>query len=148
MEDFLKTVNKTKFSNSPYAKKVPKPWGYELIFTTEDSPYTFKLMHIKAGKRQSLQVHDQKVETYYLASGKGGMLSENNKGELVMVEFEPDKGYTTQVGQKHRLLGITDCDILEGSTPESGNTYRLEDDYSRPTETEKMRKDPNRGWNG
>ena len=43
------------------------------------------------------------------------------------------------VGQRHRLIGITDCDIFEVSTPEIGTTFRLEDDYKRPDETEEMR---------
>lgn len=146
LEEFLKTVDKSKFTNTPFVKRVEKPWGYELIFTPEHLPYTGKLMHVKAGTRQSLQIHDKKVETYYLGSGRGGVIIENSKGELEKIEFEQGKGYTTIIGQKHRIFAITDCDVIEFSTPETGNTYRLEDDYSRPTETEEMRKDPNRGW--
>jgi mannose-6-phosphate isomerase-like protein (cupin superfamily) len=147
-ENFLKTVDKTKFNHEPYVKRVEKPWGYELIYTREELPYTGKVMHINAGKRQSLQVHDEKQETYLLLSGEGGVIVENNNGEMETVEFEVQKGYTTLVGQKHRLFAKTDCDILEFSTPETGTTYRLEDDFNRGNETEEMRKDPNRGWNG
>ncbi len=139
--------DKSKFSNSPYVKKVEKPWGYELIFTPEDLPYTGKIMHLNAGTRQSLQIHDKKQETYFLASGKAGVIIENTKGEMETIEFEQGKGYTTMVGQKHRIFGITDADVWEVSTPEIGTTYRLEDDYKRPDETEELRKDPNRGWN-
>lgn len=146
LKAFLKTIDKSKFDHSPYVKRVEKPYGYELIFTPDALPYTGKLMHIKAGKRQSLQIHDQKVETFYLASGKGGAFIGNSKGEMERVEFEKDKGYTIQVGQRHRIFGITDCDVIEFSTPETGNTYRLEDDYSRGDETEEVRKKPNRGW--
>jgi len=146
LEEFLKTVDKSKFASASFVKRIEKPWGYELIFTSEDLPYTGKLMHLNVGTRQSLQIHDKKVETYYLGSGRGGVIIENSKGEMEEVEFEKGKGYTTMIGQKHRIFAITDCDILEFSTPESGNTYRLEDDYARPTETEEMRKDPNRGW--
>ncbi len=74
------------------------------------------------------------------------MILEDENGELQEVNMEEGQGYTTAISQKHRLVGITDSDILEVSTPELGNTYRLEDDYSRPTETEELRKDPNRGW--
>jgi mannose-6-phosphate isomerase len=49
-------------------------------------------------------------------------------------------GYSTQVGQKHRLKAITDCDIIEVSTPEAGTTWRLEDDYARPDETPEQRR--------
>lgn len=146
LKKFLKTVDKSRFKNTPYVKRVEKPWGYELIFTSEDLPYTGKLMHLNANTRQSLQIHDQKVETYYLGSGRGGVIIENEKGEMERIEFEQGKGYTTKIGQKHRIFAITECDILEFSMPETGTTYRLEDDYNRPNETEQMRKDPNRGW--
>lgn len=146
LKKFLQAIDKSKFDPSPFVKRVEKPWGYELIFTSGDLPYTGKLMHVKRGTRQSLQVHDKKVETYYLVLGRGGVIIENNKGEMEKVEFETGKGYTTQVGQKHRIFAITNCDVIEFSTPELGNTYRLEDDYARPTETEEIREDPNRGW--
>ncbi|MBI2334276.1 cupin [Candidatus Daviesbacteria bacterium] len=130
----------------PYVKRVEKPWGYEIHFTPDNLPYMGKILHISAGKRLSLQVHDQKLESWFLLSGKVTMILENSKGELVENNMEKGYGYTTQVGQKHRLVGVEDADILEVSTPEIGNTFRLEDDYSRPTETEEMRKQPNRGW--
>lgn len=139
--------DKSTFTKKPFIKRVEKPWGYELIFTPEDLPYTGKIMHLNTGTRQSLQIHDKKVETYYLGSGRGGVIIENSKGEMEEIEFETGKGYTTKVGQKHRIFAITDCDIWEVSTPETGTTYRLEDDYKRPDETEELRKDPNRGWN-
>lgn len=139
--------DKSTFTNIPFVKKVPKPWGYELIFTSEDLPYTGKIMHLNAGTRQSLQVHDKKQETYVIVSGKAGVIIENEKGEMVEVEFEKGKGYTTKVGQKHRIFAIEDTDVWEFSTPEIGTTYRLEDDYKRGDETDEVRKDPNRGWN-
>jgi len=143
----LNQFDKTTFTNIPYIKKVPKPWGYELIFTPDTLPYTGKIMHIEAGTRQSLQVHDKKKETYVIVSGKAGVIIENEKGEMETIEFEKGKGYTTKVGQKHRIFAIEDTDVWEFSTPETGTTYRLEDDYKRGDETEEVRKDPNRGWN-
>ena len=142
-----KQWDKSNFSTQGYSQKVDKPWGYELIFTPEGQPYTGKIMHIEAGKRQSLQIHDQKEETYYLGSGKGGVIIEDYSGQMQAVGFECGKGCTTKIGQKHRLFGITDCDIWEVSTPETGTTFRLEDDYSRTDETEEVRSQPNRGWN-
>lgn len=142
-----KNWDKSKFDIKGQSQIIDKPWGYELIFTPDGQPYTGKIMHIEAGKRQSLQVHDQKEETYFLGSGRGGMIIEDSEGNMEEVEFENGKGYTTRVGQKHRLYAITDCDIWEVSTPETGTTYRLEDDYDRGDETEEVRSKPNRGWN-
>lgn len=147
-DDFLNNIDRTGFTIYGRAQRVEKPWGYELIFTTEESPYTCKIMHIKAGLRQSMQIHDSKTETYVVMRGEAAIMIENSAGEMVHVDLADGKGYTTKIGQRHRLLGVTDCDILEASTPEMGVTLRLEDDYNRPDETEEMRSEPNRGWNG
>ncbi|MEK7093944.1 MAG: hypothetical protein AAB903_01220, partial [Patescibacteria group bacterium] len=80
-----------------------------------------------------------------LVHGEGEIIWENNKGELIETSMIPGQGYTCALGQKHRLAAITDCDIIEVSTPELGATERLEDDYGRPNETEEMRKLPPRG---
>jgi mannose-6-phosphate isomerase-like protein (cupin superfamily) len=100
-----------------------------------------KILHINEGKRLSLQVHDQKQESWLLLNGRAKVIRDNVQGELIETEFEPGKGYSCSIGQRHRLVGITDCDILEVSTPEIGTTFRLEDDYKRPDETEELRKE-------
>lgn len=139
--------DKAKFTTEPYLQKIPKPWGYELKFTPDDLPYTGKILHIEAGKRLSLQVHDKKQESYFLFNGRCNLIIENSNGELVTIEMENGRGYTMMPGQKHRHQAITDCDIFEASIPENGTTYRLEDDYKRPDETDEVRSQPNRGWN-
>jgi mannose-6-phosphate isomerase-like protein (cupin superfamily) len=99
-----------------------------------------KILHIAAGSRLSLQLHDEKQESWLLINGRAKVLWDNNQGELVETELQQGQGYSTAVGQRHRLVGITDCDVIEVSTPERGTTWRLEDDYSRPDETPEQRK--------
>ncbi len=135
----LNQFDKTKFTNSPFAKRVEKPWGYEIHWVPEEKPYMGKVLHINAGKRLSLQVHDQKQESWLLLSGRAKVVWDNVQGELIETELEMGKGYSCSLGQRHRLVGITDCDVLEVSTPEIGTTYRLEDDFKRPDETEELR---------
>ena len=135
------------FSNEPYVKKVEKPWGHEIHWTLENLPFMGKILHITAGKRLSLQRHDKKQETWYMMNGRAKIIWDNPRGKLVETELEYGKGYTCLIGQRHRLMGITDCDIIEVSTPEIGITERFEDDYGRPDETEDVRKQENRGWN-
>lgn len=132
-------TDKTDFKTESYILRVDKPWGYELHFVPEGLAYMGKKIHIDAGKRLSLQTHDKKQESWFLLNGRAKVVWENQSGELIETELEKDKGYTCAVGQKHRLVGITDCDVLEVSTPELGTTYRIEDDYSRPDETEEVR---------
>ena len=136
----LPQFDKSKFDNSSYIKRVKKPWGYELHFVPENKPYMGKIIHINAGTRLSLQLHDKKQESWIIIKGQAKVIWDNNKGELIETELENGKGFTTEIGQRHRLIGITDCDIIEVSTPEMGTTWRLEDDYKRPDETPKQRK--------
>jgi mannose-6-phosphate isomerase-like protein (cupin superfamily) len=135
----LPEFDKSKFINNPFVLKVEKPWGYELILTPSDLPYTGKILHINAGQRLSLQIHDAKQETGLLWSGKANLIIENINGEMETIEMQAGQGYTIKIGQRHRYQAITDCDIFEASTPEIGTTYRLEDDYQRPDETPELR---------
>jgi len=131
----------TNFSLDPNARRIEKPWGYEVLLTPPDAPYAFKLIHVHAGKRLSLQVHDVKVETQTLVAGKGILVLEGADGQLHDVEMLPGVGYHVAVGQRHRLCAAADEDatIIEASSPEAGTTLRLQDDYARPDETEELR---------
>lgn len=144
--NFLDSIDKSGFSIEPFSRIVLKPWGRELLLTADTEPYAMKIIYINAGARLSLQAHDEKTETFTLLSGRGGVIFEDANGELQTIELKAGDGYTTSLGQRHRYFGITDCAFLEASTPESGVTLRLEDDYARPDETEAMRKEPNRGY--
>jgi mannose-6-phosphate isomerase-like protein (cupin superfamily) len=132
--------DKSSFTNQGYVKKVEKPWGYELHWVPQGLPYMGKVLHINAGCRLSLQAHDKKQESYWLVAGECNLVIENTQGELETIKLEKGKGYTTMIGQRHRHQAVTDCDVLEVSTPEEGMTWRLEDDYARPDEDEAQRK--------
>jgi len=143
----------TRVSTRPFARRVDKPRGWELHFVPEDWPYMVKILHIKAGARLSLQRHlpgqtsPAKVETWVLHSGRAKVILEDGDGRLVETELQPALGYSARAGQRHRLVGITDCEVFEASLPEGdGTTERLEDDYRRPDETADVRQQPNRGW--
>lgn len=136
----LSQFDKSTFTTDGYIKKVDKPWGYELHWVPEGLPYMGKVLHIDAGKRLSLQVHDIKQESYWLVSGECDLVIENSKGDMETVHMQKGLGYTTHVGQKHRHQAVTDCDVVEVSMPEQGTTLRLEDDYKRPDETPEQRK--------
>ncbi len=127
----------------PYTTKINKPWGYEIIFTPSNSSVTGKILHLNQGARFSYQYHEKKTETLCLLNGRAKIILNDEEAEM-----EPQKGYFIKPGDKHRLQGITNCDILEASTKEEGTTVRLEDDYQRPDETEELRKQSNRGWTG
>src|SRR5262249_27407714 len=56
-------------SAAPYSgRRVPKPWGYELIWAETDR-YVGKLLHIERAHQLSYQYHERKDETIHLLSG-------------------------------------------------------------------------------
>ncbi len=111
--------------------RVDKPWGYELHWAKTDR-YVGKLIHVDAGHALSLQYHNRKDETIYLASGR--MLFDIKEGEtLVQREMSPGQAVHVTPGTVHRMTAVTDCDIYEVSTPELDDVVRLEDRYGRTT---------------
>jgi len=140
-------IKKRRFSITPFQKKIDKPWGYEIIYTNEDSPVVGKILHLNGGARLSLQYHDAKEETLCLIKGEALITLSDKNEKRVEIPMELNKGYFVVINQVHRVTATTDADLIESSTPEKGNTVRLEDDAGRDTETEKMRNMKNRGWN-
>lgn len=125
---------------------ITKPWGQEIIYTTPDLKYTFKQIQINDGARLSLQSHTEKVETFVLIEGQADLVIGSDLDHLETIHMELKKGYNISVGLVHRMIGVKNAIILEASTPETGTTYRYQDDYKRPDETESLRQQTNRGW--
>jgi quercetin dioxygenase-like cupin family protein len=113
----------------PGVFRVDKPWGYELLWAKTDR-YVGKIIHVNAGHALSLQYHNQKTETVYLARGR--LLYEIQEGErLVGRELSPGDRIHVPAGTVHRMTAIEDADIFEVSTPELDDVVRLEDRYGR-----------------
>jgi quercetin dioxygenase-like cupin family protein len=112
--------------------RVDKPWGYELWWARTDR-YVGKLLHLKQGESLSLQYHRVKDETILLQAGR--LLFETRpageSGELERLELQPGDVVHITPGTLHRMTGLSDCDILEVSTPELDDVVRLEDRYGR-----------------
>jgi mannose-6-phosphate isomerase-like protein (cupin superfamily) len=140
--DRVRDFDASTFSLEPVGRRVDKPWGYEVLLSPPDAPYTSKLIHVDPGKRLSLQLHDIKVETQTLVAGRAILVLEGPDGELHDIDMLPGVGYHVAVGQRHRLCAVPDesATVFETSTPELGTTLRLADDYARPDETEALRR--------
>jgi quercetin dioxygenase-like cupin family protein len=111
---------------------VDKPWGWELWWARTDR-YVGKLLHVRQGESLSLQYHNVKDETILIQSGT--LLLETRPagagGELERIELRPGDVFHLPPGTLHRMSGVTDCDIIEVSTPELDDVVRLEDRYGR-----------------
>src|SRR5262245_9850779 len=110
-------------------RRVDKPWGYELIWA-ETARYVGKILHIKAGERLSRQYHRVKEETLLVQEGE--MLLEIGPKDQAM-ERRLTKGDSFHVapGTIHRMIAVSDVDLVEVSTPELDDVVRLEDVYGR-----------------
>jgi mannose-6-phosphate isomerase len=110
-------------------RTVPKPWGHETIWAVTDQ-YVGKVLHIKAGQSLSLQYHNQKDETIHLLSGEM-IYRVKIDGELQDVKLRAGESYRNEPGTVHQMEAVTDCDVLEASTPHLDDVVRLSDRYGR-----------------
>lgn len=124
-----------------FQKKIEKPWGYEILLSPPESPVVAKILHLNADCQFSLQYHEEKEETLSLINGEAKLILGGLKeiGELKEETMVKDFGYFIPKGLVHRCFGVTDCDIFESSTRETGTTVRLKDDYNRIDENQEDR---------
>lgn len=109
--------------------RVEKPWGHELIWAHTER-YVGKILHVKSGEKLSLQYHRVKDETIHVLTGELRFIVEED-GQLVEHVMQPGSSYRIRPLTRHRMVAITDCDILEASTPELQDVVRLDDQYGR-----------------
>jgi mannose-6-phosphate isomerase-like protein (cupin superfamily) len=110
-------------------RRVEKPWGYEIIWA-ETPKYVGKLLHIRAGHKLSRQYHVRKDETFFVQRGE--MDLELGTPPNVEVRRLGEHGnFHCPPNTVHRMVAITDVDVLEVSTPELDDVVRLEDQYGR-----------------
>jgi mannose-6-phosphate isomerase-like protein (cupin superfamily) len=108
---------------------VQKPWGHEVIWAHTDQ-YVGKVLHIKAGHALSVQYHNQKDEVIHLLSGE--MIYRVQEGDrLVDQHLKAGESYRNTPGVVHQMEAVTDCQVLEASTPFLDDVVRLNDRYGR-----------------
>ena len=110
--------------------KVPKPWGHETIWARSDR-YVGKILHINAGQELSVQYHEKKDETVHLLSGVLGYRVQSDSGALEDVQLKLGESFRITPGTIHQMVALTDCDVLEVSTPELDDVVRVSDKYGR-----------------
>jgi mannose-6-phosphate isomerase-like protein (cupin superfamily) len=110
-------------------KVVPKPWGHEIIWAHTDR-YVGKVLHINAGHALSVQYHERKDETVYLLSGEL-IYWVKLDGEMRDMKLKVGEAFRITPGTVHYMEAVTDCDVLEASTPDLDDVVRLSDRYGR-----------------
>ena len=113
-----------------HGRRVPKPWGYELIWAETDR-YVGKILHIERQQQLSFQYHRRKDETIHLLAGILELETATPDAPGQTLRLQPGQSFHIPPGLRHRLTAIETCDVLEASTPESADVVRLDDRYGR-----------------
>ena len=108
---------------------VQKPWGHETIWAHTDR-YVGKVLHIKAGHALSVQYHNRKDETIHLLAGEM-IYRVQHDGVLTDMRLRAGESFRNEPGTIHQMEAVTDCDVLEASTPDLDDVVRLSDRYGR-----------------
>jgi len=112
-------------------RHVSKPWGHETIWAHTDR-YVGKILHVKAGQALSVQYHERKDETVYLLSGElKYWVQLPGETELRDQRLTTGQSFRITPGTIHYMEAVSDCDILEASTPELDDVVRIQDRYGR-----------------
>jgi quercetin dioxygenase-like cupin family protein len=88
------------------------------------------VLHIKAGHSLSVQYHNKKDETVHLLNGE--LVYRVQLGDtLEDMRLKAGESFRIMPGTIHQMEAVTDCDVLEVSTPELDDVVRLSDRYGR-----------------
>ena len=110
-------------------RRVDKPWGHEIVWA-ETARYVGKILHIAEGQELSRQYHVKKDETFLVQSGQ--MDLEVGQGPTSRcLRMAPGDSFHCTPRTIHRMVAVTDVDVIEVSTPELDDVVRLEDAYGR-----------------
>jgi mannose-6-phosphate isomerase len=104
---------------------VDKPWGME-EWLAVGARIAMKRITVRAGRRLSLQRHEQKEEAWLVLQGRAKVRFGDVEGEMIagdVLHLPP--------GTVHRIEAVDDVVLLEASTAELTDVVRLEDDYGR-----------------
>ena len=110
--------------------RVPKPWGYELLWA-HTTRYAGKLLVIEAGQRLSLQYHREKEESIIVLEGVLRLHLTGDDGVIVERDLRPHDTAHIPIGRLHRFEAVTRVVAVEVSSPELDDVVRVEDDFGR-----------------
>lgn len=106
-----------------------RPWGREDLIALVNNKFSVKRLFIKSGSKGGLQYHRLKDEVAIMVKGTmlirydlgDGKLREKVVGSGDVVHFPP--------GMVHQEEALTDCEIIEASTPHFNDRVRVEELY-------------------
>ncbi len=110
--------------------RLPTPWGEEILYAHTER-YAGKVLRVRAGESLSLQYHARKDESLYLDQGSLRLLLPDETSDRRERILQPGEAVHLPPRTRHRMEALTECVVLEVSTPELDDVVRLEDRYGR-----------------
>lgn len=103
-----------------------RDWGNEDLLVSIPRVLTLKLLKIKKNKKGGLQFHRKKNECGYILKGKLKIIYQNSSGKLVSRILTEGSSFHIPPKAIHQEQAITDCWIIEASTPHLNDRVRVE----------------------
>ena len=114
----------------PKSKLVGKrDWGEERLLVLIPKVLSLKLLLMKKGKKGNLQFHHKKNECGYLISGKLRIKYDNGSGKLKTKTLTKGDYFYFPPGLVHQEKALSDCKIIEASSPHFNDRVRVEKKY-------------------
>ena len=110
-----------------------REWGTETLLALVSRKYSMKRLEIKAGSKGGLQFHHKKDECGYLISGTLIVRYDDGTENLVKRELQPGAVFHFPPGVVHQEEAVTDCVVIEVSTPHFNDRVRVEKSYGLPS---------------
>ena len=103
-----------------------REWGEEILVALIPKKISLKILKIKKGKKGGLQYHRKKNECGIIISGKLKIIFDNGGGKLLTKILKRGDSFHFPPGAIHQEHAITDCQIIEASTPYFNDRVRVE----------------------
>ena len=107
-----------------------RPWGQEDLLVLIPGKLMLKRLFIKAGNKGGVQYHRLKDECGILLQGEMIVRYDNGSGDLVEKTIKSGDAFHFAPGVVHQEEAVTDCVIIEGSTPHFNDRVRCEERYN------------------
>jgi mannose-6-phosphate isomerase-like protein (cupin superfamily) len=104
-------------------------WGKEKLLVLISKKLSLKLLFIKKGKKGGLQYHHKKDECGYIISGKLIVRFDNGRGKIIKKILKSGDCFHFPPKSVHQEEALTDCKIIEASTPYFNDRVRVESKY-------------------
>jgi mannose-6-phosphate isomerase len=118
---------KVKFPKTKIVGK--RNWGKEELLVLISKKISLKKIFIKKGKKGGLQYHHKKNECGILIYGKLKVTFDNGKGKLISKILNKNSTFHFPPGAVHQEEALSNCMIIEASTPHFNDRVRVENYY-------------------